>query len=93
MGVETENGTLCVNTGKFTGRSPKDRFLVKDEYTKDRVWWGRVNKPISPENFDKLYDEVANYLSGKEVFVRDAASKLISARCHHHGIGGRPDRG
>nr|WP_299383148.1 phosphoenolpyruvate carboxykinase (ATP) [Allomuricauda sp.] len=73
MGVESENGTLAINTGKFTGRSPKDRFLVKDEYTKDKIWWGRINKPISPENFDKLYDEVVSYLSGKEVYVRDAA--------------------
>ena len=72
MGTETANGTLCVNTGKFTGRSPKDRFLVKDEYTSDKVWWGRVNKPLAPENFDKLYAEVAAYLSGKEVYVRDA---------------------
>ncbi len=72
MGTETENGTLCVNTGKFTGRSPKDRFLVKDDYTKDKVWWGRTNKPLDPENFDRLYDEVASYLSGKEVYVRDA---------------------
>lgn len=73
MGTETSNGTLCINTGKFTGRSPKDRFLVKDAYTADKVWWGRINKPISPENFDKLYDGVVNYLSGKEVYVRDAA--------------------
>ncbi|SDM28944.1 phosphoenolpyruvate carboxykinase (ATP) [Kriegella aquimaris] len=72
MGTETVNGTLCVNTGKFTGRSPKDRFLVKDDYTSDKVWWGRVNKPIAPENFDKLYNEVAKYLSGKEVYIRDA---------------------
>lgn len=72
MGTETSNGTLCINTGKFTGRSPKDRFLVKDDYTTDKVWWGRINKPISPENFDKLYDEVVQYLSGKEVYVRDA---------------------
>ncbi len=73
MGKETSNGTLAVNTGKFKGRSPQDRFLVKDEYTKDRVWWGKVNKPVSPKNFDRLYDEVANYLSNKEVYARDAA--------------------
>ncbi len=73
MGKETSNGTLAINTGKFKGRSPQDRFLVKDDYTKDRVWWGKVNKPVSPENFDRLYDEVANYLSNKEVFARDAA--------------------
>ena len=46
MGVETKNGTLAVNTGKFTGRSPQDRFLVKDDYTADKVWWGKVNKPV-----------------------------------------------
>ena len=73
MGVESENGTLAINTGKFTGRSPKDRFLVKDDYTKDKIWWGRINKPISPENFDKLRGEIVNYLSGKEIYVRDAA--------------------
>ena len=73
MGKETSNGTLAVNTGKFKGRSPQDRFLVKDDYTKDRVWWGKVNKPVSPKNFDRLYDEVANYLSNKEVYARDAA--------------------
>ena len=73
MGVESENGTLAVNTGKFTGRSPKDRFLVKDGYTTNKVFWGRINKPISPDNFDKLYLEITHYLSGKEVYVRDAA--------------------
>ncbi|MBU2948039.1 phosphoenolpyruvate carboxykinase (ATP) [Zobellia uliginosa] len=72
MGKETENGTLCVNTGKFTGRSPKDRFIVKDDYTADKVWWGRINKPIDSTNFNKLYDEVVGYLSNKEVYVRDA---------------------
>ncbi|RDY58673.1 phosphoenolpyruvate carboxykinase (ATP) [Flagellimonas nanhaiensis] len=73
MGVESENGTLAINTGKFTGRSPKDRFLVKDDYTKDKIWWGRINKPISPENFDRLRGEIVKYLSGKEIYVRDAA--------------------
>jgi phosphoenolpyruvate carboxykinase (ATP) len=71
MGRETANGTLAINTGKFTGRSPQDRFLVKDDYTKDRVWWGKTNKGISPENFDYLQSEIENYLSGKEIFARD----------------------
>jgi len=52
MGQETSNGTLAVNTGKFTGRSPQDRYLVKDDYTKDRVWWGKVNKPFEADKFD-----------------------------------------
>ena len=71
MGKETSNGTLAVNTGKFTGRSPQDRFIVKDNYTEDNVWWGKVNKPVSSENFDKLQKEVTNYLSGKELYIRD----------------------
>ncbi|WP_372754474.1 phosphoenolpyruvate carboxykinase (ATP) [Mariniflexile sp.] len=71
MGRETLNGTLAINTGKFTGRSPQDRFIVKDDYTKDKIWWGKVNKPISPENFDKLEKELKKYLSGKEIYARD----------------------
>jgi len=71
MGKETSNGTLAIDTGKFTGRSPLDRYLVMDDYTKDRVWWGKVNKPITPEKFDLLQDEIVNYLSGKEIYVRD----------------------
>ena len=71
MGKETANGTLAINTGKFTGRSPLDRFLVKDDYTKNRVWWGKTNKPVSADNFDYLQSEIENYLSGKEIYVRD----------------------
>ena len=70
MGRQTQNGSLAVNTGKFTGRSPQDRFLVQDEYTKN-VWWGKINKPISPENFDKLYNRVTDYLEGKEIYIHD----------------------
>lgn len=72
QGVEVSSGALAVNTGEFTGRSPKDRFLVKDEETKDKVWWGDINIPFDPEKFDALYDKVVEYLSGKEVFVRDS---------------------
>ncbi len=72
QGVEVSSGALAVNTGEFTGRSPKDRFLVKDDETRDRVWWGDINIPFDPEKFDALYDKVVAYLSGKEVFVRDS---------------------
>lgn len=70
-GVEASSGALAVNTGEFTGRSPKDRFIVKDTITEDKIWWGDINKPFSPNDFDALYDKVTTYLSGKEVFVRD----------------------
>ncbi|MFC2110158.1 phosphoenolpyruvate carboxykinase (ATP) [Bacteroidota bacterium] len=71
MGKETLNGTLAVNTGKFTGRSPQDRYLVKDDYTTDKVWWGKVNKPFAPDKFDVLQEALVAYLSGKEIFARD----------------------
>jgi phosphoenolpyruvate carboxykinase (ATP) len=71
QGVEVSSGALAVNTGEFTGRSPQDRFIVKDDITKDKVWWGNINIPFEPDAFDKLYDKVVNYLSEKEVFVRD----------------------
>ena len=72
QGVETSTGALAINTGTFTGRSPEDRFIVKDAITEDKVWWGKVNIPFSPEKFDALYNKVMQYLSGKELFVRDA---------------------
>ncbi len=71
MGQEASSGALAVNTGEFTGRSPMDRFIVKDEVTKDEVWWGDINIPFEPEKFDLLYDKVISYLNDKELFVRD----------------------
>ena len=71
MGKEASSGALAVNTGEFTGRSPMDRFIVEDEITKDKVWWGNINIPFEPRKFDKLYDKVIAYLNEKELFVRD----------------------
>lgn len=72
QGELNDTGALCVSTGKFTGRSPKDKFTVKDAITEKSVDWGDVNIPFAPDAFDKLYDKVCTYLSGKEVWVRDA---------------------
>ena len=71
MGEEASSGALAVNTGEFTGRSPKDRFIVKDKLTKDKVWWGDINIPFEPSKFDALYDKVIDYLNEKELYVRD----------------------
>ncbi|MFT7029929.1 MAG: phosphoenolpyruvate carboxykinase (ATP) [Marinoscillum sp.] len=68
----TDTGALMCDTGKFTGRSPKDRYIVKDEKTKDNVWWGPVNIPLSPEHFDRIHDKMIGFLEDKKVFVRDA---------------------
>ncbi len=71
MGKEASSGALAVNTGEFTGRSPMDRFIVKDAITEEKVWWGNINIPFESEKFDKLYDKVINYLNSKELYVRD----------------------
>ena len=72
QGKESSLGALAVNTGEFTGRSPRDRFIVKDAITKDEIWWSDINLPFESDKFDALYDKVTNYLSGKEIFVRDS---------------------
>jgi phosphoenolpyruvate carboxykinase (ATP) len=72
QGAESSLGAIAVNTGEFTGRSPKDRFIVKDAVTKDEVWWSDINLPFDADKFDALYNKVAVYLSGKEIFVRDS---------------------
>lgn len=71
QGAETSTGALAINTGAFTGRSPEDRFIVKDAITEHNVWWGKVNIPFDAAKFDALYDKVTAYLSGKEIYVRD----------------------
>ncbi len=72
QGVLTETGALAIETGEFTGRSPKDRFIVCDEKTEDAVWWGGINIKFSPDKFDALYNRMKAYLAGKDVYVRDA---------------------
>ncbi|MBK5285416.1 MAG: phosphoenolpyruvate carboxykinase (ATP), partial [Bacteroidia bacterium] len=71
-GMLTDMGALAVDTGKFTGRSPKDKFLVCDDITAGPVWWGDINIKFSPEDFDSLYNRVTAYLTGKTVYVKDA---------------------
>ncbi|MEO6884130.1 MAG: phosphoenolpyruvate carboxykinase (ATP) [Bacteroidia bacterium] len=71
-GVLTDTGALAVDTGEFTGRSPKDKFIVCDDITKDTVWWGDINLKFDADKFDKLYHRVTAYLSGKEIYVRDS---------------------
>ena len=72
----TESGALAVNTGEFTGRSPKDKYLVKDDTTRDTVWWSdqgtNDNKPIGELVWNELKTLVTEQLSGKELYVIDA---------------------
>ena len=72
MGVITDTGALAIDTGEFTGRSPKDRFIVCDNKTEDAVWWGDINIKFSSEKFNGLYNKMIKYFEGKDIFVRDA---------------------
>jgi phosphoenolpyruvate carboxykinase (ATP) len=72
LGTLNDSGALCINTGEFTGRSPKDKFTVKDALTENAVDWNNINQPYSPENFDKLQAKVVAHLDQQnEIFVRD----------------------
>jgi phosphoenolpyruvate carboxykinase (ATP) len=62
---------LLVKTGKFTGRSPKDKFVVEEPSIKDEIDWGAVNQPTTPEVFDNLHKKVVDYLDGKKLYVKD----------------------
>ncbi|WP_417884211.1 phosphoenolpyruvate carboxykinase (ATP) [Vibrio rumoiensis] len=74
-GIVTELGAVSVDTGIFTGRSPKDKYIVKDEVTKDTLWWSdqgkNDNKPITPEVWADLKSLVTTQLSDKRIFVVD----------------------
>ncbi len=70
-GQLADNGAVVAYTGKYTGRTPKDKFTVKDPVTTELVNWGEVNQPFDPEKFDALFERVVGSLRGKELFVQD----------------------
>ena len=72
QGVLNDTGALLINTGEFTGRSPKDKFCVKDEITADAVHWNDFNIAITPQVFDNMHAKLINHLGEKELWVRDA---------------------
>ena len=67
-GLLSNSGALSVKTGKFTGRSPDDKFIVDDEITHDLVDWGKVNHPIPTEKFDQIFERMKQHVSGKGFF-------------------------
>jgi phosphoenolpyruvate carboxykinase (ATP) len=64
-------GPLVVNTGQHTGRSPNDKFIVREASSEKHIWWGKVNRPFEQENFGKLLEKVLSHLQGKEIYVQD----------------------
>src|SRR4051812_5984615 len=71
-GMLTRRGAMVFLTGKYTGRSPKDKFIVREPSCEDHVDWGPVNQPFEPERFDALHRRILQHLQGREVWVRDA---------------------
>ena len=73
QGVLNDTGALCIRTGEFTGRSPQDKFIVKDEITRDTVFWNNFNLPIEEKYFIQLRKKMLDYLGHQdELWVRDA---------------------
>ncbi|NDJ59909.1 MAG: phosphoenolpyruvate carboxykinase (ATP) [Chloroflexi bacterium] len=64
-------GPLAVRTGSHTGRSPNDKFIVRDDTTADTVWWGKINRPFAPDDFANLHRQMTAYLQQKDVYVQD----------------------
>ncbi|MBL0096360.1 MAG: phosphoenolpyruvate carboxykinase (ATP) [Bacteroidetes bacterium] len=72
MGELTDTGALAIDTGEFTGRSPKDKFTVFDAETEKSVWWGDINIKFDAQKFDQMLTRISAYFTGREVYVRDA---------------------
>ena len=70
-GTLANNGALVVTTGKYTGRSPKDKFIVDTDGVHNEIAWGKVNRPISREKFNAIKGKITAYLEGREVFIFD----------------------
>jgi len=70
-GLIAHLGPLVVRTGVYTGRSPKDKFIVQEPSSADKIYWGDQNTPLAPEKFDLLHARLLAYLQGRELFVQD----------------------
>lgn len=70
-GIVTSTGSLSVKTGKYTGRSPDDRYIVYDDETHENVDWGKINHQFPTGKFDKIFEKMKKYVEGKELFVFD----------------------
>jgi phosphoenolpyruvate carboxykinase (ATP) len=92
-GMLSSTGALSVKTGKFTGRSPDDRYIVDDETTHNKIDWGKINHPISENNFEKIFSRMKKNVQGKEFYIFDGfvgacldtrlAMRVISDKAWH----------
>lgn len=78
-GVLSKEGALVCNTGRLTGRSPRDKFIVRDDETRTTIWWGPSNIPLAPIHFDQLYQKITDFLHGKNLYIRDVYASASAA--------------
>ena len=86
-------GPLVIRTGQYTGRLPKDKFLVREPSSENKIWWGKVNRPFDPVRFDALKNRLFAYLQGKDIFIQNCYAgadtrfrvpiRIISQRASH----------
>ena len=70
-GIVSAHGSLVVRTGKHTGRSPQDKFVVRERTSRNKVWWGPINQPISEEQYDRLRARLMTYVADRPVYSQD----------------------
>jgi phosphoenolpyruvate carboxykinase (ATP) len=73
-GVLAHEGSVVVRTGNHTGRAANDKFIVQDGHSAEKVWWGKINQPLAPDRFERLYLRMTAYLQGRDVFVQDSTA-------------------
>ncbi|MDX1402458.1 MAG: phosphoenolpyruvate carboxykinase (ATP), partial [Kiloniellales bacterium] len=84
-GAISEDGALVVSTGAYTGRSPNDKFIVHEDGSADKVWWGEVNVAIDEENFQRLHQKLITHFGGRDLYVQD----LFAGAAPEHRLGVR----
>lgn len=85
-GVLTDKGALSVNTGKYTGRSPNDKYIVDTPAVTDKIAWGKINRPIEKEKFQSIKAKMLGYLQNKELYVFDGFAGADPAYAHSFRI-------
>ena len=70
-GMIAAEGPLVVRTGKHTGRSPEDKFIVEEPSSVGKIWWGPVNRPISEANYDRLRARLVEYVASRDLYAQD----------------------
>ena len=70
-GLIAHDGPIVFHTGRHTGRSPKDKYIVRNPESENDIWWGPVNQPMEPDQFERIHQRMLAHLNGEELFVQN----------------------